>query len=89
MLEVTRLATDGSPNACSFLYGAAARAAVALGYDKIQTYILDSEPGTSLLAAGWVSEGEAGGGQWKHTDGKARRTDQPNGKNQRWAKVLR
>ena len=89
VLEVTRLATDGSPNACSFLYGAAARAAVALGYDKIQTYILDTEPGTSLLAAGWTCEGEAGGGQWKHTDGKARRTDQPNGKKQRWAKVLR
>jgi hypothetical protein len=56
-LEVTRLVTDGSPNACSFLYGAAARAAKALGYDKIQTYILESELGTSLVAAGWECEG--------------------------------
>jgi len=29
-LEVTRLCTDGTKNACSFLYGAAARAAFAL-----------------------------------------------------------
>ena len=34
-LEVTRLCTDGSRNACSFLYGATARAAFALGYRRI------------------------------------------------------
>lgn len=51
-LEVTRLATDGTRNACSFLYGAAARAAFALGYRKIGTYILKSEDGTSLRACG-------------------------------------
>jgi hypothetical protein len=51
--EVTRLCTDGTKNACSFLYGAAARAALALGYRCIGTYILASEPGTSLTAAGW------------------------------------
>src|SRR5678815_3183719 len=37
-LEVTRLCTDGSKNACSFLYGCAARAAFALGYERIGTY---------------------------------------------------
>lgn len=47
-VEVTRLATDGTPNACSFLYGAAWRAAQALGYERVQTYILDSESGISL-----------------------------------------
>lgn len=31
-LEVNRLYTDGTRNACSFLYGAAARAAKAMGY---------------------------------------------------------
>lgn len=30
--EITRLATDGTKNACSFLYGASARAAFALGF---------------------------------------------------------
>lgn len=63
-LEVTRLATDGTKNACSFLYGCAARAAFALGYKRIGTYILSSEPGTSLRAAGWKLIGEAGGGSW-------------------------
>ena len=85
VLEVTRVATDGTDNACSVLYGAAARAAKALGYLRIQTYTLPSESGTSLRAAGWVCEGEAGGGQWKHTDGKPRRTDQPTEKKLRWA----
>jgi hypothetical protein len=63
-LEVTRLCTDGTRNACSFLYGAAARAGFALGYRRIGTYILKSEPGTTVLAAGWRLIGERGGGSW-------------------------
>ena len=62
--EVTRLCTDGTKDACSFLYGAAARAAFALGYRKVGTYILASEPGTSLMGAGWKLIGERGGGSW-------------------------
>lgn len=62
--EVTRLATDGTRNACSFLYGAAARAAFALGFKRIGTYILKSEPGTSLKAAGWRLIGEVRGRSW-------------------------
>lgn len=63
-LEVTRLATDGTKNACSFLYGAAARAAFALGYRRIGTYILATEPGTTLRAAGWRQIGEVKGRSW-------------------------
>lgn len=63
-LEVTRLCTTGHPNACSFLYGAAARAAFALGYRRIGTYILKREPGTSLVAAGWKLIGETPGKSW-------------------------
>jgi len=88
VLEVVRLVSDGTPNCCSALYSAAARAGKAMGYERIQTYILDEETGTSLKASGWVCEGEAGGGQWKHTDGKPRRTDQPTQKKQRWALTL-
>lgn len=51
--EVTRLCTDGSRNACSKLYGAAWRAARSMGYRKLVTYIRDTEPGTSLIAAGF------------------------------------
>jgi hypothetical protein len=63
-LEVTRVATDGCPNACSALYGAAWRAARALGYRRLVTYTLLSEPGTSLRAAGWRVVGESPGGSW-------------------------
>ena len=88
VLEVVRLVTDGTRNACSILYAAAARAGLAMGYRRIQTYILDEETGTSLIAAGWTYAGEAGGGQWKHTDGRPRRTDQPTGIKGRWFKDL-
>jgi hypothetical protein len=88
VLEVTRLCTDGTANTCSMLYAAAARVGKHLGYEKIQTYILDSEHGSSLKACGWISEGVVGGGQWKHTDGKPRRTDQPVCRKQRWAQRL-
>lgn len=54
-LEVTRLCTDGTPNACSKLYAAAAAAAFAMGYTRLVTYTLASESGVSLRAAGWVA----------------------------------
>lgn len=63
-LEVTRLCTDGTRNACSFLYGAAARAAFALGYRRIGTYILASENGASLRASNWRLIGETPGRSW-------------------------
>lgn len=62
--EVLRCCTDGTKNACSMLYAAAWRAARALGYKEIGTYILESEPGTSLKAAGWKCLGACGGGSW-------------------------
>ena len=89
VLEVTRLCTDGTKNACSALYAAAARAGKALGYTKIQTYILDSETGVSLKASGWALEdAKCGGGKWKRSDGAPRRDDQPICHKQRWAKCL-
>lgn len=65
-VEVLRVATDGCPNACSALYGAAARQAAAKGYrrDQVVTFTLDDEPGTSLRAAGWVLDGQTKGGSW-------------------------
>ena len=88
VLEVVRLVTDGSPNACSMLYAAAARVGRDMGFVRIQTYILDSETGVSLRASGWTDAGPAGGGQWVHTDGRPRRTDQPIGAKRRWVKSL-
>jgi hypothetical protein len=63
-LEVNRLCTDGTENACSKLYSAAARAAKELGYIKIITYILETENGASLRASGWNCTGEAGKPMW-------------------------
>jgi hypothetical protein len=56
--EVTRVATTGAHNACSMLYGAACRAAKSLGYRRIYTYTLQSEPGTSLRASGWSHDAD-------------------------------
>lgn len=63
-LEVNRLCTDGTKNACSMLYAAAWRAAKAMGYKRLITYILESENGASLRAAGWKCVGQAGGLRW-------------------------
>jgi hypothetical protein len=64
VLEVTRVATIGTPNACSALYGAAWRVARAMGYTCIITYTLASESGVSLRAAGWRLVAESKGGSW-------------------------
>jgi len=63
-LEVNRVATDGTKNACSALYGAAWRVARGLGYRRLITYTLPEEGGASLRGAGWKCVGEAGGGSW-------------------------
>ena len=63
-LEVNRLCTDGSRNACSMLYAASWRAARAMGYKRVVTYILESENGASLRASGWKCVGQAGGLRW-------------------------
>ena len=67
-LEVNRCCTDGTRNACSMLYGAAWRAAKALGYRKLITYTLPEEGGASLRGAGWKCLGERGGGSWSRED---------------------
>ncbi|MFC1423734.1 XF1762 family protein [Streptacidiphilus sp. N1-12] len=53
-VEVTRVATDGTPNACSALYGAAARVATAAGFQRVLTYTQSGESGASLRGAGWT-----------------------------------
>lgn len=74
VLEVTRLCSDGTFNACSMLYSAAARAGKALGYLCIQTYIYESENGASLKASGWrfVRKAYPSGRHRKRSDGTVR-----------------
>lgn len=86
-LEVVRLCTNGEKDVCSFLYGRAARIARELGYDKIITYILASEPGISLKAAGWREEATTKGGEWSRPSRK-RNTTAPTVPKKRYAKSL-
>lgn len=84
--EVIRLATDGCDNGCSALYGACWRAAQALGYTRIVTYILASEPGASLRGAGWRMVAETRGGSWSR-DARPRVDHHPLGAKTRWEAV--
>ncbi len=63
-LEITRLCTDGTRNACSRLIGAVKRAARALGSRRLISYTLESEPGSSWSAAGMVQVGTVTGRAW-------------------------
>lgn len=79
-VEVTRVASDGAGNACSALYGAASRWARRHGR-PVHTYTLDSEPGTSLRAAGWVVVGRTQPRRWSCASRPRRsRRDEANGK---------
>lgn len=89
--EITRLVTDGTRNACSILYGAAARAADAMGFDRIQTFILADEPGSSLKAAGYTFDGWTGSpvDGWQSRPGRENDAAQPQGDKQRWIRRFR
>ena len=69
-IEVLRVATDGTPNVCSMLYGAARRVAREMGYPpaRIITYTLTAESGASLRASGWLPIRAVAGGTWNRTD---------------------
>ena len=87
-LEVNRLCTDGTRNACSILYAASARAAKAMGYKRIVTYILKSENGASLRASGFRCEGIAGGKEWTGVRKPSDSNLYPHEMKQRWVKDL-
>jgi hypothetical protein len=63
-LEVQRLCTDGTKNACSMLYSACWRAARALGWRRLITYIIKGEKGVTLRAAGWKELGKVTARLW-------------------------
>ena len=87
-LEINRLCTDGTPNACSILYAAAYRAARAMGYTKVVTYILDTESGVSLKAAGYVCDGRAGGLEWNGERKPKMANQYPYQMKTRWVKKI-
>ena len=77
--EITRVCTDGARNACSMLYGAARRAAKAMGMQPLYTYTLAEEGGASLRAAGFRVDHEYAGGASKSWHSRAGRSAIPVG----------
>lgn len=88
MMAIRWKSTDGTPNACSILYAAAYRAARAMGYTKVITYILDTESGVSLKAAGYVCEGRAGGLEWNGERKPKMANQYPHQMKTRWVKKI-
>jgi hypothetical protein len=82
-VEITRVCTDGTRNACSAAYGALRRAAVALGYRRIITYTRADEPGTACKAAGFRDDGLAGGGEASRPSRPRQASEDPSPK-RRW-----
>ena len=78
--EVNRTCTDGCPNANSALYGAAWRAARAMGYRRLVTYTQAGETGSSLRGAGWrVVAERAERGSWAESSVRLRWLREPTG----------
>lgn len=90
-VEVMRLASDGTDNVCSCLYGACARAAQAIGAARIITYTLASESGSSLRGVGWVRESEGIKSWWTHEGVRKGAIDRPhmNESKVRWGRTFR
>lgn len=83
VIQVTRLATNGRRNVCSYLLARAKRAAMALGFLRILTYTLESESGASLRGAGWEQTGQTKDEQWARPS-RARRDNGLRGRRRRW-----
>lgn len=85
-LEVNRTCVADAHNANSMLYGAAARAAFALGYRRLITYTEKGESGASLKAAGWrvVAERAARRSGWDAPTRRRENPGRPNVKRYLW-----
>jgi hypothetical protein len=59
-----------------------------MGFDSIQTFILETEPGTSLRAAGWNFVGLTDAEGWQRPN-RDRTGKHPTCRKQKWEKRLR
>ncbi|WP_140883806.1 XF1762 family protein [Muricoccus nepalensis] len=75
-------------NACSQLYGWAAREAEARGFERIVTYTRADEEGGSLRACGWITEAHVRGRSW-NSPTRARTDRAPLIDKHRWSRALR
>lgn len=65
-LEILRVCTDGTANACSFLYARCAKIARLMGYQRVITYTLASESGASLRAVRAKPTGPLESHEWSN-----------------------
>jgi len=80
ILELSRVATkDNIPNACSILISVATKVAVFLGCERVQTFTLPDEDGTSYRACGFRFDG---------CTQRSGRKDDPYPRKKRWVKDL-
>ena len=94
-LEITRVCTLGTRNACTMLYGALGRACKALGWLRLYTYTLEDEPGISPRAAGFTLDAIIEEREWGKESGRPRYSENlfgeratPEGRKLRWVRVL-
>ena len=93
MLRVLRVAVKGGakgepplyPGACSMLYGAAWRAARAMGATSMDTQTHLDEAGKSLIAAGWIYGGLTKGGEHSRALRPRKPAVDPRPKHRWWA----
>lgn len=92
-VEITRVCTLGTKNACSQLYAAIVRAGTALGYRRFYTYTLEDEDGASVKAAGFVEDGLTDGRSASEKGGRPRYDEnllgertRPEGRKRRWVR---
>lgn len=69
-LEIIRVCTDGTKNANSFLYDKCRKIAALMGYEKVITYTLQKESGSSLKALRAVPESEIQPQKWDRPNRK-------------------
>lgn len=86
MLRVLRVSVkEGYKNACSMLYGSCWRAARAMGVTSMDTFTHLDEPGTSLIAAGWLYGGLTSGGEHDRANRPRSKQIDSNQKKRWWA----
>lgn len=66
-LEVLRLCTDGTKNANSYLFDKCRKIGALMGYERVITYTLERESGSSLRAIGATSRQASHPRSWNST----------------------
>ena len=87
-LEINRLCTDGTPNVCIAHCPCRPVCGSIEDTAKVVTYILDTESGVSLKAAGYVCEGRAGGLEWNGERKPKMANQYPYQMKTRWVKKI-